>query len=88
MNDVSLREHIREILAEKDIRRDGQFADLAKALLLQTEETDRRLKAYPTLRDFNDLKSRVDTIVALFQVLGALSVILGALAAFLTYAKP
>lgn len=103
MNDhVSLREFIERIIVENNIRRDDlrrednhrvedQFKALDKALMLQAA-------AYPTVKDFNNLKTHVDVelanrsgssnaVTTLFQVMTVLSLIASSVFAYLLYAK-
>lgn len=99
---VSLREFIERIITENnkhrdDLRRednlrlDERFAALARALSLQSV-------AYPTVKDFNDLKTHVDVelasrsgssnvVATLFQVLTVLSLVSSSIFAYLLYTK-
>lgn len=77
---VPLREFIERIIAEKETLRKSEREALAEALKLKDS-------AFPTIRDFNELKGRVDVIVTLFQVLTTLAVIAAGVFAYLSYVK-
>ena len=99
-NHVALREFIETIIkmhierlqdlrAEDHRRLKDALAARDEALLLQA-------KAYPTVKDFNDLKTHVDvemasrsgssnSVTTLFQVLTVLSVVFSAVLGFLVY---
>lgn len=101
-NHVALREFIETIIALNNQRRDdlraedlksisNAFAALDKALVLQSG-------SYPTVKDFNDLKTHVDvelasrsgsssTVTTLFQVMSALGMAISVAVAFLMYLK-
>lgn len=99
---VTLREFIERVIAENNLRRDDlrtedrRYVDEAlkswdKALKLQAE-------AYPTTRDFNNLKSHVDValatragvsqgIITLFAISSGLALIISVTVAILAYMK-
>jgi len=101
-NHVSLREFIERIIDLHNRRRDDLCLQDNKRLDERFEALDKALKlqatAYPTVKDFNDLKTHVDVELAsrsgssnaattLFQVLTVLSLLTSSLFAYLLYLK-
>ena len=99
---VALREFIEAIIDRDNHRRDGQRTDDMRRIDERFEALDKALKlqaaAYPTTRDFNDLKTHVDVelasrsgssnaVTTLFQVLTVLSMIFNAVLGYLFYFK-
>ena len=83
MNDhVQLREFIERIIQENDRRIDDRFKALDKALILQAA-------AYPTTKDFNELKTHVDSEygirTAIAMIAAGLAVLISIVMALLTY---
>ena len=89
---IKLHEQRRdELRAEDDRRLKEKFTALADALTLQAA-------AYPTVKDFNDLKTHVDVELAarsgsssavdtLFKLLSAMALIISCLVGYLVYAS-
>lgn len=83
MNDhVQLREFIERIIQENDRRIEERFTALDKALKLQAA-------AYPTTKDFNDLKTHVDSEygirTAMAMIAAGLALLVSVVLAALTY---
>lgn len=101
-NHIQLREFIETIIKLHEERRDDLRLEDDRRLKEKFESLDTALRlqaaSYPTVQDFNNLKTHVDVELAtrsgssssmttLFQVLTLLSLSISALLAYLTYVK-